>query len=70
MLADDMPCNSRNSYPGEVFNNEDHRLNVYGDNVEVFFLFIYLLLYYFIYYFLNTMLCFMCVCVCMCVCAG
>ncbi|KAG9455737.1 hypothetical protein H6P81_000245 [Aristolochia fimbriata] len=35
MLADDMACNSRNSYPAQVFNNENHRLNLYGDNVEV-----------------------------------
>jgi phosphatidylinositol glycan class K len=35
MLADDMPCNPRNLFPGEVFNNEDHRLNVYGEDVEV-----------------------------------
>ncbi|KAI6696028.1 hypothetical protein NL676_023738 [Syzygium grande] len=35
MLADDMACNSRNNYPAQVFNNENHRLNLYGDNVEV-----------------------------------
>ncbi|KAK3414398.1 hypothetical protein EUGRSUZ_H00259 [Eucalyptus grandis] len=35
MLADDMACNSRNKYPAQVFNNENHRLNLYGDNVEV-----------------------------------
>lgn len=35
MLADDMACNSRNSYPAKVFNNENHQLNLYGDNVEV-----------------------------------
>ncbi|KAL2621395.1 hypothetical protein R1flu_001600 [Riccia fluitans] len=35
MLADDMACNSRNKYAAQVFNNEDHRLNLYGDNVEV-----------------------------------
>ncbi|KAG0467236.1 hypothetical protein HPP92_018816 [Vanilla planifolia] len=35
MLADDMACNSRNSYPAQVFNNENHQLNLYGDNVEV-----------------------------------
>lgn len=40
MLADDMACNARNKYPAQVFNNENHRLNLYGDNVEVhFFLF-------------------------------
>ncbi|KAK7320149.1 hypothetical protein RJT34_04883 [Clitoria ternatea] len=35
MLADDVACNARNRYPGQVFNNENHRLNLYGDNVEV-----------------------------------
>ena len=35
MLADDMACNPRNSFPAEIFNNEDHRLNLYGDNIEV-----------------------------------
>ncbi|XP_068656931.1 uncharacterized protein [Aristolochia californica] len=35
MLADDMACNARNIYPAQVFNNENHRLNLYGDNVEV-----------------------------------
>ncbi|KAH0458138.1 hypothetical protein IEQ34_013453 [Dendrobium chrysotoxum] len=35
MLADDMACNSRNTYPAQVFNNENHQLNLYGDNVEV-----------------------------------
>lgn len=35
MLADDMACNSRNQYPAQVFNNENHHINLYGDNVEV-----------------------------------
>ncbi|CAK8534343.1 unnamed protein product [Lathyrus sativus] len=35
MLADDMACNARNKYPAQVVNNENHRLNLYGDNVEV-----------------------------------
>ncbi|XP_019417178.1 PREDICTED: putative GPI-anchor transamidase [Lupinus angustifolius] len=35
MLADDMACNTRNKYPAQVFNNENHKLNLYGDNVEV-----------------------------------
>lgn len=35
MLADDMACNARNKYPAQVFNNENHMLNLYGDNVEV-----------------------------------
>lgn len=37
MLADDMACNARNEYPAQVFNNENHKLNLYGDNVEVNF---------------------------------
>lgn len=37
MLADDMACNARNKYPAQVFNNENHKLNLYGDNVEVSF---------------------------------
>jgi len=35
MLADDMSCNPRNSYPGVIFDNANHRLNLYGDNIEV-----------------------------------
>jgi phosphatidylinositol glycan class K len=35
MLADDVPCNPRNPYPGRVYNSESHRLNVYGRDVEV-----------------------------------
>ncbi|KAM7252286.1 hypothetical protein ACFE04_024169 [Oxalis oulophora] len=35
MLADDMACNARNKYSAQVFNNENHKLNLYGDNVEV-----------------------------------
>ncbi|KAF7131779.1 hypothetical protein RHSIM_Rhsim09G0040000 [Rhododendron simsii] len=35
MLADDMACNARNKFPAQVFNNENHGLNLYGDNVEV-----------------------------------
>ncbi|KAL3509046.1 hypothetical protein ACH5RR_028447 [Cinchona calisaya] len=35
MLADDMACNARNKFPAQVFNNENHWLNLYGDNVEV-----------------------------------
>ncbi|KAG2320102.1 hypothetical protein Bca52824_013315 [Brassica carinata] len=35
MLADDMACNARNEYPAQVFNNENHQINLYGDNVEV-----------------------------------
>ncbi|EKX41480.1 hypothetical protein GUITHDRAFT_141965 [Guillardia theta CCMP2712] len=35
MLADDMSCNSRNSEPGSVFNDDVKRLDLYGDNIEV-----------------------------------
>jgi phosphatidylinositol glycan class K len=35
MLPDDMPCNPRNDYPSQVFNNKNHKLNLYGENVEV-----------------------------------
>lgn len=42
MLADDMACNARNKYPAQVFNNENHKLNLYGDNVEVSFSYAFL----------------------------
>ncbi|PNX62591.1 GPI-anchor transamidase-like protein, partial [Trifolium pratense] len=35
MLPDDMPCNPRNIYPSQVFNNQNHKLNLYGEKVEV-----------------------------------
>jgi glycosylphosphatidylinositol transamidase (GPIT) subunit GPI8 len=35
MLADDHACNPRNPFPAALFSNESHKLNVYGDNVEV-----------------------------------
>ena len=35
MLSDDVACNSRNLFPGSVFNNKDHALDLYGENVEV-----------------------------------
>jgi phosphatidylinositol glycan class K len=35
MLADDMPCNARNSFPGEVFSDAGHNVNLYGEDVEV-----------------------------------
>ncbi|CAI5469008.1 unnamed protein product [Closterium sp. Yama58-4] len=35
MLADNMPCNPRNPHPGRVFHSPDHRLNLYGEHVEV-----------------------------------
>eukprot|EP01063_Lacrimia_lanifica_P039944 TRINITY_DN890_c3_g1_i1.p1 TRINITY_DN890_c3_g1~~TRINITY_DN890_c3_g1_i1.p1 ORF type:complete len:367 (+),score=149.80 TRINITY_DN890_c3_g1_i1:45-1145(+) len=37
MLGDDIPCNTRNMYPATVFNNMNHQLNLYGDDVEVDF---------------------------------
>jgi GPI-anchor transamidase subunit K len=35
LLADDMACNPRNSFPGQIFNNHNHQLNIYGENIEV-----------------------------------
>lgn len=35
MLSDDVACNSRNLFPGSVFNNKDHALDLYGESVEV-----------------------------------
>lgn len=35
MLADDMPCNARNPFPGGVYNSKDHKLNLYEGDVEV-----------------------------------
>ena len=35
MLADDMPCNARNPFPGGVYNSKDHELNLYEGDVEV-----------------------------------
>lgn len=35
MLADDMACNGRNSYQGQVFGNLDKALNLYGTDIEV-----------------------------------
>lgn len=29
MLADQMPCNSRNCFPGEVFNSRSQKINLY-----------------------------------------
>lgn len=37
MLADDMPCNARNPFPGGVYNGKDHELNLYEGDVEVDF---------------------------------
>ncbi|KAF0687555.1 Aste57867_20674 [Aphanomyces stellatus] len=35
MLADQMPCNARNCFPGKVFDSNTHTINLYGDDVEV-----------------------------------
>ena len=35
MLADDMACDPRNPWPGTIFNNAHHHINVYGDDAEV-----------------------------------
>ncbi|CCH62470.1 hypothetical protein TBLA_0H01830 [Henningerozyma blattae CBS 6284] len=35
MLSDDVACNSRNLFPGSVFNNKDRFLDLYGESVEV-----------------------------------
>lgn len=37
MLSDDMACNARNAKPGMVFYDEAHRIDVYGNDVEVIF---------------------------------
>lgn len=35
MLSDDIACNPRNAFQGEVFNNADRQLDLYGDNIKV-----------------------------------
>lgn len=35
MLADDMACDARNPWPGTIFNNAHHHINVYGEDAEV-----------------------------------
>ncbi|EFJ48837.1 hypothetical protein VOLCADRAFT_60020 [Volvox carteri f. nagariensis] len=35
MIPDDMACNARNPLPAQLFNNESHLLDVYGQDVEV-----------------------------------
>ena len=35
MLGDDVPCNVRNLLPATLYNNQNHSLNLYGDDVEV-----------------------------------
>lgn len=35
MIADDMACNPRNAFSAQIFNNQNHRINLYGENIEV-----------------------------------
>jgi len=35
MLADDVACNPRNSFPATVYANSDRKLDLYGENIEV-----------------------------------
>ena len=35
MLADDVDCNARNTFPGCVYHNSGRTLDLYGDNIEV-----------------------------------
>lgn len=35
MLADDVACNNRNKFPGNVYANPGQGLDLYGDNIEV-----------------------------------
>jgi phosphatidylinositol glycan class K len=35
MLADDVACNARNTFPATVFGNRDRRKDLYGQGVEV-----------------------------------
>ncbi|TIA76157.1 hypothetical protein E3P91_00122 [Wallemia ichthyophaga] len=35
MLPDDISCNARNRYPGSVYAHKDHRMDLYGERVEV-----------------------------------
>ena len=35
MIADDMACDARNPKPATIYNNGQHFINVYGDDVEV-----------------------------------
>ncbi|PVU99583.1 hypothetical protein BB560_005478, partial [Smittium megazygosporum] len=35
MLADDMACNPRNAYPATVYDHPNHKVDLYGQNVEV-----------------------------------
>merc|ERR1719160_1116783 len=35
MLGEDAACNPRNSRPGQIFNEQHHSINLYGEDVEV-----------------------------------
>lgn len=35
MMAEDIACNPRNNLPGRIFNDQNHRVNLYGESVEV-----------------------------------
>lgn len=35
MLPDDMACNGRSSYPGQIFHESSHSLNLYSPDIEV-----------------------------------
>ena len=35
MLAEDVACNTRNTFKGEIFNDQSHDIDLYGDNIEV-----------------------------------
>lgn len=35
MLADDLACDPRNPWPGTIYNNMQHQINVYGDDAQV-----------------------------------
>lgn len=35
MLAEEFACSPRNVFPGQLFNADDHRLDLYGEDVEV-----------------------------------
>ncbi|MEW5302246.1 MAG: hypothetical protein WDW36_005048 [Sanguina aurantia] len=35
MLPDDMACNGRSSYPGQIFHDSSHSMNLYSPDIEV-----------------------------------
>ncbi|KAL6058578.1 glycosylphosphatidylinositol anchor biosynthesis [Balamuthia mandrillaris] len=35
MIADDMACDPRNAIPGSIFDHKNHKLNVYGTDIEI-----------------------------------